>query len=111
MFSYPSLEWQQAVNEPSDTIPYKDVISMRNEGNLPPYIEWCNKPETASECYLTLSNFKLVSNKKLIISNYLNIKLVFCRVENSLKKILFYQTKKTLVLTLVFTKCSKIYKF
>ncbi|XP_059178831.1 telomerase protein component 1-like [Physella acuta] len=55
--SYPSLEWQQAINEPSDTIPYKDVINMSH--TAPPHIEWLNKPETANECYLTLSSFKL----------------------------------------------------
>ncbi|GFS23877.1 telomerase protein component 1 [Elysia marginata] len=58
--SYPALEWQQAINEPCSSIPYKDAASnLGLRGNLSSYMEWSSKPEDVSECYLTLSNFKM----------------------------------------------------
>ncbi|XP_012935535.1 telomerase protein component 1 [Aplysia californica] len=59
LVNYPSLEWQQAINEPSHTLPYEDAFKMQQwSRDLPAYMEWSNKPEEESQCYLTLSNFK-----------------------------------------------------
>ncbi|GFO40942.1 telomerase protein component 1, partial [Plakobranchus ocellatus] len=57
--SCPALEWQQAINEPAQSLPYKDAASLLTYGNdVPSYMEWSSKPQDVSECYLTLSSFK-----------------------------------------------------
>ncbi|CAG5115663.1 unnamed protein product, partial [Candidula unifasciata] len=58
--NYPTLEWQQAINEPSSTIPYKEAVAKKEQySKLPSYMEWSNKPETESQCYMKLSSFKM----------------------------------------------------
>ncbi|KAH9524948.1 hypothetical protein Btru_028330 [Bulinus truncatus] len=59
LVSYPRLEWQQAINEPSDSLPCRDAQSLCWADSSVPHVVWLNKPETASQCYMTLSNFKL----------------------------------------------------
>ncbi|XP_055874450.1 telomerase protein component 1-like isoform X1 [Biomphalaria glabrata] len=59
LVSYPSLEWQQALNEPSESIPCKDAESLGISETPTPHMVWLNKPEVVSQCFLTLSNFKL----------------------------------------------------
>lgn len=59
LLSYPALEWQQAINEPSSSIPFQDAVSNLRLRDSSSYMEWCDKPEDVSECYLTLSNFKM----------------------------------------------------
>ncbi|KAJ8317249.1 hypothetical protein KUTeg_005153 [Tegillarca granosa] len=52
--SYPALTWQQALNEPSDSQVYREVIST--EQYKQEYMEWNNKPSTSDPCYLTISS-------------------------------------------------------
>lgn len=72
--SYPSLEWQQAINEPSASIPYKDAVAIaQTNWTTPSYMEWLSKPETESQCYMTLSNFRMVSQQIQMLNYYVTI--------------------------------------
>ncbi|XP_033757244.1 LOW QUALITY PROTEIN: telomerase protein component 1-like [Pecten maximus] len=54
--SYPGLTWQQAINEPSDSLPAQQAVSLPRDVNEKQYIEWNNKPGTKDPCYLTMDN-------------------------------------------------------
>ena len=67
LISNPSLLWQQAVNEPSDTLPCKDVTSLLSDNGRTDVIGlglmmWANKPQTSNPCTYTISGLKEVSN-------------------------------------------------
>ena len=64
--------WQQAANEPSGSFPCEDALKL---GAQCDYMQWVNKPQEESQCYLTLADFKevsrrLISNKSLINSKH-----------------------------------------
>lgn len=52
--SYPGLIYQQALNEPSDSFVFQDVLGFKHSN----VIRWLTKPKLQSFCYLTLSNLK-----------------------------------------------------
>ncbi|XP_021378535.1 telomerase protein component 1-like [Mizuhopecten yessoensis] len=54
--SYPGLTWQQAINEPSDSLPAQQAVDLSRDVKDKQYIEWNNKPATKDPCYLTMDN-------------------------------------------------------
>lgn len=66
-YRYPSLTWQQAVNDLQSSEPYKDGVASldtaHNQCDL--CFRWSNRPQDQDPNYLTLSNLPQVTQNNL----------------------------------------------
>ena len=70
-FSHPSLTWQQALNEASQTSPATDVRQLMTNTNLTTdlaVIEWTNKPANSDPCLYTLNDLPQVCSHTTVVS-------------------------------------------
>ena len=72
LISNPALVWQQALNEPTDTLPCKEVTSLIANSNDGAEIgvglmEWANKPQSSDACTYTINNLTEVCASRSVI--------------------------------------------